>query len=115
MRVLAACSPRIYREAIGETIEGLKPSVEVVIVEPDELEDEVRRLDPDMVISVRPASLDPEGRCAWLQFRPYESPAATVSLDGRREVLEDLTFEELLSVVEQAEELRRRRRDIRHR
>ena len=114
MRVLAACAPRYYREVIGETIRGLRPAVEVVIVDPEELEDGVSHLDPDLVISVRPASLDPGGRSAWVQFVPYEKPAATISIGGRRQELEELTVEDLLWVVVQAEELSRMRKDRRN-
>ena len=114
MRVLAACAPRYYREAIGETLRGLRPAVEVVIVDPDELEDRVSHLDPDLVISVRPASLDPGGRSAWVQFVPYEKPAATISLGGRRQELEELMVEDLLWVVDQAAELSRTRKDLRN-
>jgi len=114
VRVLAACAPRFYRETIGEAIRGLRPGVEVVIVDPDELEDGMRHLDPDLVISVRPASLDPVGRSAWVQFVPYEKPAATISIGGRRLELDEAELEDLLSVIDQAEELSRTRRDLRN-
>ncbi len=114
MRVLAACEPRYYREVIGEALRGLRPAVEVVIIDPEELEDGVNHLDPDLVISVRPASIDPGGRSAWVQFVPYEKPAATISLGGRRQELEELMVEDLLWVVDQAEELSRTRKDLRN-
>ncbi len=114
MRVVVACEPRYYREVIGETIRGLRPAVEVVIVDPEELADGVSHLDPDLVISVHPASLDPGGRSAWVQFVPYEKPAATVSIGGRRQELEDVMLEDLLWVVDQAEELSRMRKDLRN-
>jgi hypothetical protein len=116
MRVLAACAPRYYREVIGETIRGLRPAVEVVILDPEELEDGVSHLDPDLVISVLPASLDPGGRSAWVEYVPYDEkkPAATVSLGGRRQELEELRLEDLLWVVDQTEELSRRRKDLRN-
>ena len=114
MRVLVACEPRYYREVVGEAIRGLRPAVEVVILDPDELTDGVSHLDPDLVISVHPASLDPGGRSAWVEFVPYEKPAATVSIGGRRQELDDLTLEDLLWVVDQAAELSRRRKDLRN-
>ncbi len=110
MRVVVACEPRYYREVIGETIRGLRPAVEVVIVDPEELADGVSHLDPDLVISVHPASLDPGSRSAWVEFVPYEKPAATVSIGGRRQELEELMLEDLLSVVDEADELSRTRR-----
>jgi hypothetical protein len=82
MRVVVACEPRYYREVLGEAIQGLRPAVEVVIVDPDELADGVSHLDPDLVISVHSASIDPGGRSAWVEFVPYEKPAATVSIGG---------------------------------
>ncbi len=114
MRILAACAPRYYREVVGEAIRGLRPAVEVVIVDPEELADRVSHLDPDLVISVRPASIDPGGRSAWVEFVPYEKPAATISLGGRRQELEELMVEDLLWVVDQAAELSRTRKDLRN-
>ena len=114
MRVVVACEPRYYREVIGETIRGLRPAVEVVILDPEELADGVSHLDPDLVISVRPASLDPGGRSAWVEFIPYEKPAATVSIGGRRQELEDVMLEDLLWVVDEADELSRMRKDLRN-
>jgi hypothetical protein len=114
MRVLVACEPRYYREAIGEALRRLRPAVEVVILDSDELADGVSHLDPDLVISVHPASLDPGGRSAWVEYVPYEKPAATVSIGGRCQELDDLMLEDLLSVVDQAVELSRRRKDLRN-
>jgi F420-dependent methylenetetrahydromethanopterin dehydrogenase len=114
MRVLAACAPLYYREVIGEAIRGLRPAVEVVILDPDELADGVSHLDPDLVISAHPPSLDPGGRSAWVEFVPYEKPAATLSMGGRRQELEELELEDLLWVVDQADELSRRRKDLRN-
>jgi F420-dependent methylenetetrahydromethanopterin dehydrogenase len=114
MRVLVACEPRYYREVVGEAISGLRPAVELVIVDPEELADVVSHLDPDLVISAHPPSLDPGGRSAWVEFVPYEKPAATVSLGGRRQELDELELEDLLSVVDQADELSRTRKDLRN-
>jgi F420-dependent methylenetetrahydromethanopterin dehydrogenase len=114
MHVVVACEPRYYREVVGESIRGLRPAVEVVIVDPEELADGVSHLDPDLVISVHPASIDPGGRSAWVQFVPYEKPAATVSIGGRRQELEELMLEDLLWVVDQADELSRTRKDLRN-
>ncbi len=115
MRVLAACRPRAYREAIGKAIQELRPGIEVVILDPDEVEMRHSVLDPDLVICASPDSLVSDGRSAWVEFLPYEEPAATVSLDGRREELDKVTLEDLLWVVDKTEELCRTRRDIRNR
>ena len=64
MRVLMAIEPRSYREVIGEAIRGLRPHLEVVIVEPDALEPEMARLDPELVICSQPSIAAANGRPA---------------------------------------------------
>ena len=103
MRVLMAIEPRSYREVIGEAIQGLRPHLEVVIVEPDALEQEMARLDPGLVICSRPEITSANGRPAWIEFRPYAQPAARIHVGGRRFELKEVELEDLLSVVDEAE------------
>ena len=105
MRVLMAIEPRSYREVIGTAIRGLRPHLEVAIVEPDALELEVAHLDPGLVICSRPNTVTANGRLAWIEFRPYAQPAARVYVGGRRFELEEVELEDLLSVVDEAERL----------
>ncbi len=105
MRVLMAIEPRSYREVIGEAIRGLRPHVEVAIVEPDALEPEMARLVPELVICSRPNVAASNGRPAWIDFRPYAQPAARIYVGGRRFELEEVELEDLLSVVDEAERL----------
>jgi hypothetical protein len=44
--VLLANEPRAYRESIAQVFRQLRPNVEVVTAEPDELEDRVLSLAP---------------------------------------------------------------------
>ena len=110
MRVLMAIGPRVYRDAIGNAIRELRPHVEVVILEPDEVEGAVARLDPDLVICDGSASPNTDGRSAWVEYDPHEQPPATVSLDGQHTELEEVELKDLLSVVDEAEALSSRGR-----
>ncbi len=112
MRVIVAIEPRAYREVIGETIRALRPHVEVTILEPGTLRAGVRRLDPQLVFAEYPDALAPEGRAAWVEFRPYEEPPARVCLGGRRWELEEVGLDELLSLVDETEELSRTTREL---
>src|SRR4028118_2143359 len=77
MMVLIAIEPRSYRQVIGQTIQALRPHVEVVVLEPSTLGAGVTRLDPDLVFADRPDdACAPTGRPAWVEFRPYEQPPA---------------------------------------
>ena len=111
MVVLVAIEPRSYRQVIGQTIQALRPHVEVVVLDPDTLEAGVARLDPDLVFANRPDNSAPTGRPAWVEFRPYEEPPARVCLAGRAWELEDVELSDLLSIVDRTEELLRTTRE----
>jgi hypothetical protein len=108
MQVLVAIEPRIYREAIGESIRALRPHVEVYVLDPDTLGAGLRRLEPDLVFANRPySSHAPNGGTAWVEFLPYEHPPARICLAGRQWELETVELEDLLSIVDETEELAR--------
>ena len=111
MRLVVAIEPRSYRQVIGEAIRALRPHVEVTVLEPGMLGAGVRRLEPELVFADQPDTFGPEGgptgRPAWVEFRPYEEPPARVCLAGRRWELEAVELSDLLSIVDQTEELTR--------
>jgi hypothetical protein len=110
MVVVFAIEPRSYRQAMGEALRSMRPHVEVVVLEPGTLEAALARLKPDLVFANRPAS-SPSGGPAWVEFRPYEEPPARVRMAGRRRELGEVELEDLLSLVDEAEELVRTGRD----
>jgi hypothetical protein len=109
MQLVVAIEPRSYRQVIGEAIRALRPHVEVTVLEPGMLGVGVRRLKPELVFADQPDTFGPEGgstgRTAWVEFRPYEEPPARVYLAGRRWELEEVELSDLLSIVDQTEEL----------
>lgn len=107
MKVVMAVEPRVYREAIGEVIRALKPHVEVAISEPEELKEAVSSLDPELVICSQPDTFTLEGRPAWIEFHPYDDPAAKICLGGRHSELREVRLEDLLRVIEETENLSR--------
>ena len=113
MIVLMAIEPRSYRQVIGRTIQALRPHIEVVVLAPDTLEAGVARLGPGLVFADRPDdACAPNGRPAWVEFRPYEEPPARVRLAGRTWELEEVELSDLLSIVDEAEELSRTAREL---
>lgn len=111
MRLVVAIEPRSYRQVIGDAIRSMRPHVEVTVLEPGTLGAGVGRLDPELVFADRPDTFGPEGgstgRSAWVEFHPYEEPPARVCLAGRRWELERVELADLLSIVDQTEELAR--------
>jgi hypothetical protein len=110
MVVIFAIEPRSYRQVMGEALRSMRPHLEVVVLEPGTLEAGVARLEPDLVFADRPASSS-SGGPAWVEFRPYEEPPARVCLAGRTWELEDVELSDLLSIVDQTEELVQTGRD----
>lgn len=112
MQVIVAIEPRSYRQVIGEVIQDLRPDIEVSILDPDMLRAGVERLDPELVFSNQPDSFALTGRPAWVEFLPYQQPPARICLAGRRRELEEVELDDLLSVVDETEELSRTTREL---
>jgi hypothetical protein len=79
MRGLVAIEPRSYREVIGSAIQHLRPHIEVLIVEPEELEEKVARLDPEVVICSTPNTRIGSTKHSWVELRPYEEIPSRLS------------------------------------
>ena len=114
MRIVMAVEPRAYSEVIGNALQELRPHAQVVILEPDGVDQALARLDPDLVICDGCVSSNPNGRAAWVEYDPFEEPPGMVSLDGDHTELEELNLEDLLRVVDKVDELlSRSRTDLR--
>ncbi len=113
MVVVFAIEPRSYRQVMGEALRSMRPHIEVVVLEPGTLEAGVSRLRPHLVFADRPAASSSSGGPAWVEFRPYEEPPARVRLGGKRWELGEVELSDLLSIVDEVEELARTtRRDL---
>jgi hypothetical protein len=53
MRVLVANEPTIYREVISAAFRALRPCIQVFTAEPEELDREFSRLQPQLVVCSR--------------------------------------------------------------
>jgi hypothetical protein len=114
MRSLIAIEPRSYREVIGSAIQHLRPHIEVLIVEPEELVEEVVRLDPELVICSTPDTRMGSSKHSWVEYRPYEETACRVSVGSKNWQLKNVGFKDLLSVVDQTEKLVQRKNPLRN-
>lgn len=97
--VLLAIEPRSYVEAIGGAIAELRPGIDVLVVDPEDLVSEMERRAPALVLcgEERPGGCDEAVR--WAEFRPYEEPEV-VRVDGRAEHFPGLGLEDLLGLVD---------------
>jgi hypothetical protein len=104
--VLVAIEPRCYREAIGFSVWTLRPHLEVVIVEPEALGEEISRLDPAIVLASCANTFTPNGKPSWVDYRPYADPTGAegmISVGGEAaRPVEGIEIADLLSIVDRA-------------
>lgn len=114
MRVLISYeeSHRAYGNAVEGVIRGLRPDIEVAAVRPRELESEVERFDPHLVVCSRPNLVDPGRRAAWFRLSPEPDEPSEICLDGRRLEKDNPGLEALLEIIDETEELVRAGRDL---
>lgn len=103
-RVLVACELRSYREAIAAAFRVLRPSVEVFEVEEEDLDREVGRLDPDLVVCSRLTARVENHAPNWVELYPGCGPRSVVSVRGERSTIEEIQLSDLLSVVDKTRE-----------
>ncbi len=105
LRMVVANDPRSYREVMAGTLRTLRPDVEVILIEPQDLDLQIVGLDPHLVVcsnltdTVRARSL------GWVVLYPDGQSHAMVCIDGTSSTVEDMEFEGLLSVVDRVDRL----------
>jgi len=100
--VLLANEPRAYRESIAHVFRQLRPNVEVMTAEPEELEDCVLRLAPEMVVFSEATGLVRERVPVWVELYPEYGPRSVVGVGEERSTIEEIQLSDLLSVVDHA-------------
>jgi hypothetical protein len=104
-RVLMANEPRAYREGIAAVISQLRPTVDVETVEPDALDESIKRYVPDMVICSKATETLKSRVRVWVELYPENGAISVASIGGRRMEYTEIQLPDLLSIVDKAEEL----------
>ena len=103
--VLLANEPRAYRESIAQVFRQLRPNVELMTAEPDELEELVLLLAPEMVIFSEATGVVRERVPVWVELFSGYGPKFVVGVGEERSTIEEIQLSDLLSVVDRAERL----------
>ena len=106
MRVLVTVSPLMYREAIARSLHQRRPDFEVRIAPPEAAEEEVRGFLPHLLVRNDTDGLEDAGVLAGIPCRVEvlysDGMDAKVIVDGRVEVVRDMSTQELLRVADRA-------------
>jgi hypothetical protein len=99
-RVLVACELKSYREAIASAFRVLLPGVEVFEVEEEDLDREVERLAPDLVVCSRLSQRVEVRVPYWVELYPGCGSWSVVSQRSERSTFEEIELSDLLSIVD---------------
>ncbi len=103
MLILLANEPRAYRESIAQVLQQLRPGVEVITAEPEELEARILGLAPEMVICSEVTGVVRERVPVWVELYPDYGSRSVVSIEGRCTTIEEIQLSDLLSILDRAE------------
>ena len=109
VRVLVTVEPRMYREAIAFSLQSNCPEAEVMLVPEEVMDGQVEDLAPHVLVRNDADRAVPEGLLSSVVCRMEvlytDSMAARVSVGESSYTIEDATMEDLLSLVDEVEEL----------
>ena len=100
--VLVANELASYRESIAAVLRYSFPDLEVLEATAAELNREVLRLRPEVVICSRATSLVRDRVPNWVELHPECETFSTFCLDGERSVKEQVDLSDLISVVDRS-------------
>ena len=100
LRLVVANDLRSYREAIAAAIQRLQPDVEVMVVDPADLADQVELWRPHMVISSVPVARPGDYPLCWVALYPAGKAQVVVTIAGQQTWARDIDLAELLAVVD---------------
>ena len=106
-------SHRSYGEAMVGAVRASRPDLEVSLAHLRELEAELERFDPHLVVSSRPNTFEAGGRAAWVLLSNDPDEPSEVCIDGRHRKLENPGLEEMLEIIDKTAELVRTGRELR--
>ena len=99
---------RAHRELLGTVIKKVRPRLEVVVSRFGELERELERLEPHVVICGRFCPAEPDGdTLAWVALSLDPNQPTKVRVGENRWAIHNPSLEDLLSVIDEAERLAR--------
>jgi hypothetical protein len=100
LRLVVANDPRTYRETIATAIQRLRPDVEVIVVDPADLADQVELWRPHMVISSVPVARVGECPLCWVALYPAQKMQVVVTVAAQQTWARDIDLAELLTLVD---------------
>lgn len=100
MSVLIANDPLSYREVMAVTIQQLRPEVEVWTSDPADLEREILRLEPNLVMCSQAPVVAHPYLLTYIVMYPNGENRAEITTAGQCVNVPDIEFGNLLSIID---------------
>jgi hypothetical protein len=99
-RIVLANEPRAYRDVMAAAFRNLRPQLEIVTVEPDDLGAYLAEAEPAVVVYSREGDGLPPRVFAWVLLYPDGENRATVRVAREETSYDDMEFDDLLGVLD---------------
>lgn len=105
VKILVANSPRMYRESLAFSILRHRPDFEVLIVSPEDLDGQVARFGPHVLVRDDDGveTNAPDGVILWVGIMIDDHLNARIAVDGKISERHDVSLEELLEALDEVE------------
>jgi site-specific recombinase len=97
-RILVANELASYRQTLAIVLRELRPHVEVFETTSEDLEGEISRLRPDLVICSRVTFALRQRVANWVELYPECKPYSTFYIDGQHRAKQDVQLSDLLEL-----------------
>lgn len=88
-------SPLSYRQVLMLNLHRLRPNLEVVLAEPEELDQKLERLGPELVICSAATPLLRDSDISWVEVLLFDGLGANVCVGGVLSKLEDAGIDDV--------------------
>ena len=108
MRILVTVKPQIYRETLALALHEHRPGDEVMLAPSETIDGEVKNFGPHLLVRNDNDGAAPEALetvACRIDVLLSDGMGARINLDGRVWKIDDMSVEDLLAVVDEAEEL----------
>ena len=105
MRVLISIAPRSYRQVVALTLRRYRPRLEVRLAAPEDLDPEVGRFEPHLVVCNAATALVQANVPSWVQILFEDGLDAIVSVGGQTSEVHDISTDDLLGAVDETEKM----------
>jgi hypothetical protein len=107
VRVLVALELRTYREAIASALQHSRPRAAISISDPEDLDSEMERLEPHVVLCSQSTQPVRDGALCWVKMLiAGEELRAIVSVKGQAStIVPNIELAELEALIDRAEEV----------